>query len=310
MVIKIIKNMESAPYMGSMAGQDVEPSGTYVLEKDFDRPVSPPWVEGKAELKNPLYIQVNDENQISYKNDLAIKYKAKGKALTKKLMAKGYDSLVCVYPKGYTGEIVLFPNCNFMLAKDITETKTLIKRLLKESLLRESIKGGSYEAYHGSPTKIQKFSDEFVGGKEAVDQEGPGIYFTTSEEEANGYGENIYKVNLTPRLLFDQTPVNSKKLAPLILKLAKMAPDWMENAQNYDENPTKGLRDFVTSTINYNDNEKDCILQVWIDFYKNDTVSYVRNCVKLGIDGIIVTKEYKGIKHIIVYNPSIITPIQ
>jgi len=184
--------------------------------------------------------------------------------------------------------------------------KKLIKQQLRESLLPESIDGGEYHVFHGSPTKITRFVDEFVGGKEAYDQEGPGIYFTTSEDEAHGYGDNIYSVSLSPRLLFDETPTNPKKLRPLITKLAKMAPDWEESAQNYDENPSRGLNDFVESTLQYNDNEKDCLLQVWIDFYRNDTVDYVRNCVSLGIDGIIVQKEYKNAKHIIVYNPSII----
>ena len=62
----------------------------------------------------------------------------------------------------------------------------------------------------------------------------------------------------------------------------------------------------IKSTLQYNDNEKDCILQVWVDFYRYNPVEYVRNCVSLGIDGIIVNKDYEDIKHIIVYNPSII----
>lgn len=302
--MKIMKNMEPAPYMGSRFGQDVEPSGTYVLEKDFDRKLDKPWVEGQAEIKKPLFIEVNDDTLISYKYELAKKYKAKGKRLTEKLMAVGYDAIITMRD-GESGEIILFPNCSFMLNR-LDETKLLIKNLLRESLLPESIKNGEYHVFHGSKTKITKFVDEFVGGKEAIDQEGPGIYFTTSEDEAYGYGENIYSVTLTPRLLFDETPTNTKKLRPLITKLAKMAPDWEESAQNYDEDPSRGLIDFVESTLNYNDNEKDCLLQVWIDFYRNNTVDYVRNCVKLGIDGIIVQKEYKNAKHVIVYNPSII----
>jgi predicted Fe-Mo cluster-binding NifX family protein len=299
-----MKNMEPAPYMGSRFGQDVEPSGTYVLEKDFDRKLDKPWVEGQAEIKKPLFIEVNDDTLISYKYELAKKYKAKGKRLTEKLMAVGYDAIITMRD-GESGEIILFPNCSFMLNR-LDETKLLIKNLLRESLLPESIKNGEYHVFHGSKTKITKFVDEFVGGKEAIDQEGPGIYFTTSEDEAYGYGENIYSVTLTPRLLFDEAPINTKKLRPLITKLAKMAPDWEESAQNYDENPSRGIIDFVESTLNYNDNEKDCLLQVWIDFYRNSTVDYVRNCVKLGIDGIIVQKEYKNAKHVIVYNPSII----
>lgn len=183
--------------------------------------------------------------------------------------------------------------------------KDLIKKLLKESLIPESTKGGSYQAFHGSPTKITQFIDDFVGSNEASDQEGPGIYFTTSEKEANHYGENVYNVTLTPRLLFDQIPPNNMKLTPILSKLVRMAKDWKMSAQDYHENPTIGLNEFIKATLNYNDNEKDCILQVWIDFYRYNPVAFVRNCVSLGIDGIIVNKE-DGVKHIIVYNPSII----
>lgn len=184
--------------------------------------------------------------------------------------------------------------------------KSLIKKLLKESLIPESIAGGEYHVFHGSPTKITKFMDDFVGGDEANDHEGPGIYFTTSEDEAHRYGENVYSVTLTPNMLFDQIPPNTRKLVPIITKLVKMAEDWEMKAQDYNENPIIGLNEFIKSTLQYNDNEKDCILQVWIDFYRYNPVEYVRNCVSLGIDGIIVNKDYEDIKHIIVYNPSII----
>lgn len=85
-----------------------------------------------------------------------------------------------------------------------------------------------------------------------------------------------------------------------------MSEDWEMKAQDYDEDPMVGLNKFIISCLHYNDNEKDCILQVWIDFYRYSPVDYVRNCVSLGIDGIIVNKDYEDTKHIIVYNPSII----
>ena len=69
--------------------------------------------------------------------------------------------------------------------------------------LNETIKGGTYIMYHGSDHAFNKFTDEFVGGENANDQEGAGIYFTTSEEEANRYGRYIYKVELKPRKLID-----------------------------------------------------------------------------------------------------------
>lgn len=288
--------------MGSRYGQDVEAKGTYVLEKDFDGPVNKPWIEGRANIKNPLIININDDTLISYKYDLAKQYKAKGKRLTEKLMSKGCDAIVTLDEKGQTGEIILFSNCEFMLSKN--ESKIFIKNLLRESLLPESINGGVYNVFHGSEAKINKFVDNFVGSQEAIDQEGPGIYFSSHRPEAESYGNFLYSAELTPRVLYDQTPTNPKKLKPIIEKLVRMAPDWESNAENYDENPEKGLKDFIESTLNYNDNEKDCILQVWIDFYRYNPVDYVRNCVKLGIDGIIVDTPRS--KHFIIYNPNII----
>lgn len=116
--LNIMKNMEPAEYYGSTFGQDVEPAGTYVLEKDFEHDINiPNWYTGVALLENPLYIEVNDDNLVQYKYELAKKYKAKGKQLTKKLMSLGYDSIITKNKNGSTGEIILFPNSKYMLNK-------------------------------------------------------------------------------------------------------------------------------------------------------------------------------------------------
>ena len=108
-------------------------------------------------------------------------------------------------------------------------------------------------------------------------------------------------------MLFDETPP-TKKLIPILTKLVKMADDWEGSAQNYHENPNMGLTNFINDTLKYNSSEKDCLLQVWIEFYRYDPIDYVRNCVKLGIDGLKVANKFVGgeTTHFIVYNPSII----
>ena len=167
---------------------------------------------------------------------------------------------------------------------------------------------GGIEVYHGCDTKISSFVDDFVGGKNATDQEGPGIYFTTSKENAQRYGENIYVATLMPRKLLSEKPSGGSYAE--LLKLAKMAPEWEDTAQNWDENPSVGIVKAVKDAIQYNENEKDRFLQIWIYFYRNNPRDYVRNCVKLGYDGIVVDRESmyidEPIKHYIVYNPSII----
>ena len=110
--IDIKKNTEAAPYLGSMYGQDVEPKGTYVSHGNTDMRG---YINGKASLKKPLFINVTDKTLIQYKRDLADKYKAKGQGLTNKLMKLGYDSIITVQEDGEYGEIILFPNASFMM---------------------------------------------------------------------------------------------------------------------------------------------------------------------------------------------------
>ena len=183
----------------------------------------------------------------------------------------------------------------------------------EEELTEEKLKNLSLVAYHGSPTAFSNFSDEFVGGKEATDQNGPGIYFTSSEDGAYGYaGQNgkTYKVELTPRIIYNDK-VGRHTITPTIVrKLVTMANNWRDYAENYDYPAIKGLNAFIESAFDYNDNDKDVLLQVWIDFYKYDGVGFVRNCVKLGIDGIMVSDEYRETTHYIIYNPSIIKIIK
>lgn len=115
--LPIMKNMEPAPYMGSRFGQDVEPAGTYVSHFEKGATADAPnYKYGKAVFNNPLVIDIDDDTIIKYKNQLSDKFKAKGKKLTQKLMAKGYDGLITRWPNGAYNEIVLFPNTTYMLS--------------------------------------------------------------------------------------------------------------------------------------------------------------------------------------------------
>lgn len=158
--------------------------------------------------------------------------------------------------------------------------------------------------YHGSKHKVDKLSDEYVGGEKATDQEGPGIYFTTSKENASMYGKYIYTVELNPKKILGKKKSTSVSKFDLI-KLIKMKEDWEMNAQDWSENPEVGARKAAEAAIEYNDTDKDVFLQIWIDFYRYNGREYVRNMAKLGYDGVFIPKE-DGINHVVVYNPSII----
>jgi hypothetical protein len=166
---------------------------------------------------------------------------------------------------------------------------------------------GTFVAFHGSDHKIENFVDEFVGREEAYDANGPGIYFTTDYDEAKFFGKYIYKVKLENGRFIDNKTPNTKVNINDVIKLVKMSPNWEYKAENFDEDPNKGLKMFVDMTLEDNDSEKDVFLQVWYDFYRYEPVDYVRNMVKLGYDGLIDDSIAKdGHKHIIVYNTKII----
>jgi len=181
-------------------------------------------------------------------------------------------------------------------------------RSVDESL-NETIKGGTYVMYHGSNHAFNKFTDEFVGSENANDQEGAGIYFTTSEEEAHRYGKYIYKVQLKPRKL---TNVANKRVVSVtdMTKLIRMSPTWKDDVLNWDENVMRGLATAIKSIIDYSDNEKDLFQQIEHDFFRYQPRLYVQGMTKLGFDGQIIDKDYQGIVHIIVYNPEIITILE
>jgi hypothetical protein len=184
-----------------------------------------------------------------------------------------------------------------------------MKLLITEQQFRLINENGinSIIVYHGTNSDFKTFTTDFVGGKKAIDQEGPGVYFTTSKEDAEHYGKYIYKVELTPRkLLFSDKKGNINRNT--IIKLIKMRDKWELNAQDWDENITRGLNYSVDSILD-NDNDKDIITQVFIEYYRYRALEYVKNCTKLGIDGIVINKNENS-QHIVVYNPNIIKIIQ
>lgn len=192
-----------------------------------------------------------------------------------------------------------------------------IKTLLREQLqtIGEEMTGG-FRAYHGTETKIEKFTDEFVGGKDAIDQNGPGIYFTSTHDEAMRYTSNeggfIYSVRLESGKYLDSEERSIEYLSQYrddLVKLVKMAPEWEMNAYDWSQDPETGVEIMVDSAIEYNDNEKDVFLQIWIEAYRHKEVHFVRNMSKLGYSGIFVPadKANNNGNHIIVFNPATIT---
>jgi len=163
---------------------------------------------------------------------------------------------------------------------------------------------GTIKAFHGTPNKIGQFSDEFVGGKEANDQEGPGIYFTTKSDEALKYaaGGFVYEVDLKVKnLVSDEKAYDLEYLIEPVTKLIKMASNWKAIAKGYDD----GIEEMVGRYISMAQSEKEVFVTLYYDVYREEPVAYVKNMVKLGYDGVYLPAKGDD-AHIVIYNPSTI----
>jgi len=187
------------------------------------------------------------------------------------------------------------------------EVRKIVNQVLRESVINEVIEG-EFVAYHGSPNEIKRFTDDFVGGKDANDAQGAGIYFATNPEDAAHYGEHIHKVIIKGNFLDRNAPIENVDINELV-SLIKMKDEWEMDAQDYSEDPDDGAYEAASMAIQYNGDEAEAFQQIEADFYRYESVNYVRNMTKLGYDGIIVDapSDFVGDKHIIVFNPSVIT---
>lgn len=188
----------------------------------------------------------------------------------------------------------------------------MTKKLKLMNILNEVIaetKQASYTAYHGSPTVITKFSDDFIDEPDANAQEGSGIYFTTSVANAAAFGGNIHHVKMSGNFL-DRTDSNSINRIKRddVIQMIKMSQDWEGTAQNWSEDPETGAEMAADGMIDSSEDEGEVFQYIEGDFYRGDAKNFVRNMTKLGYDGLInwAPRDYHGDHHIIVYNPSII----
>lgn len=185
----------------------------------------------------------------------------------------------------------------------MNEVRSFVRKTLRESVIEEVIEG-SFEAYHGTDAEISSFTDDFVGGEGAHDAQGAGIYFATNMKDSGYYGNNIYKVRISGRFL--DRSASEKNVKPReLVKLIKMKKDWQDDAYNFSENPNAGAHKAAEMAIKYSSDEAEAFQSIEADFYRYDSVDYVRNMTKLGYDGLIVDAPsgVSGDKHVIVFNP-------
>jgi len=167
------------------------------------------------------------------------------------------------------------------------------------------------EIYRGDPNliNIQDFDPEY-GVKELGKElgssasEGPGIYFTSNEENARTYGKNITKMIINNANIL--TPLNKPFSKNQIKKiLNNVSKETMEiAASNWDENFYRGKEMLVNSIMN-EENAINQIMSIWADvYYHQNPLEFMILMTNNGIDGITIPKEH--VTHYVIYNRDIL----
>jgi hypothetical protein len=160
--------------------------------------------------------------------------------------------------------------------------------------------------YHGSSNLISEFNLDNVGGENAINQEGPGIYLTSSADDAKKYGNHIHEVKVRmskARMMPDQRTIKPEFVRGLIAK----SPIRDEVLQNWDENQQRAMHAAVEGIMSsYGPNDyREAMEQIWADFYSGHEREWLSRMRSNGWDGFVLQRN-DGVKHFICFTPEIL----
>jgi hypothetical protein len=151
-----------------------------------------------------------------------------------------------------------------------------------------------YIAYHGSKNEFEHFDYAYIGI--GNDQHGPGFYFVNNYDDALGYGKvNKFELTMSKIVSSKKRPSRSD-----VIKLIKWAPEYKDTLVNFNENEYQALQQAIIAYMRYD--QLESYTSIWGDFYlkKGNSSLFVKNLVKLGYDGHIITETTR--KLYIMYN--------
>lgn len=153
--------------------------------------------------------------------------------------------------------------------------------------------------YHGGHQT--KFSENHRWDRDrttsSLNQEGPGIYFTSSYQQATSYGPIVIEMELPSG--FKVMPLRKPTMKQLMALYDEASEEDQEIfLSNWGENitPQEALKHY-----SHQDNIHDAAVTLYGDLFRYDSDAYIEAVRTLGYDGVIVPKSY-GVKHLIAWN--------
>ena len=161
----------------------------------------------------------------------------------------------------------------------------------------ESIDISDFDSEHGTKNLRKELGSSLA--------QGPGIYFSTQENDAALYGEHITKKQLSgANILTKNSPLFT--YAQIDRMLRQIDKDRVSMAiSNWDENYSVGKKMLMDSIVGA-DNPIDQIMGIWTEVFNHQDPNSFMNLMKNnGIDGIsiVMTPE---VTHYIIYNRDVL----
>jgi hypothetical protein len=159
--------------------------------------------------------------------------------------------------------------------------------------------------YHGDSSNRVDFSTQQwdrARFTSSLNEAGPGIYFTSSCEEAETYGRYIYAAKTMRGFRF--CPTVKAPTSTLLLSFAMQTT--VANREIFidtwgEEYSQAGLKRSLSS---YLDQSTFTALQsLYGDLFRFDAQSWVLATRKIGFDGVVVDRA-NGVQHLVVWDPT------
>lgn len=152
--------------------------------------------------------------------------------------------------------------------------------------------------YHGDRSERERFDDQRWdrdASEASLNEEGPGLYCTSSLEEATNYGSFVFEVVLSSS--FELLPRRKPNIEELLA--------FFRSASSFEK--TRFLADWGTSSprralsrYTHQDSLHDALVTLYGDLI-HDPAEWIAAVQGLGYDGSIIDKS-RGRQHLIVYS--------
>jgi hypothetical protein len=188
---------------------------------------------------------------------------------------------------------------------DIPGHKEAATRAATQNVLRSPMSIAPEKLYRGDKTQIPLSQQDPLAIFNPNTTESlmaftstPGLYFTTSKENALHYGSNLTIVKLKPNARIMEILIPK----PLVIKILNSHPDLNRTLGDYSENRREAFEMLLESIIDETD-PVERLKAIWGDAQFSNS-EFVSAMVKAGIDGIKVPKD--PYFHYVIYNKEVV----